>query len=319
VRRRAEARVEPARGGLFNRFGQSGRSNLERRQPKQLGSDPLPEPYDVRAPFVESVLEALLADRRLDRSDAIVAICAGLAERDLFARMNFSNVVITNLDERVTAGDQFAPFEWSNQDAHNLTFDDESFDFGFVADGLHHCGSPHRAVLELYRVSRKGIIVIESRDSLLMRTANQLNLSPRYELEAVIGNQFHWGGLNNTEIPNYIYRWTEADFKKMIRSFNPVGEHTFRFFYGLNLPYENAKNTKNNVKLYAVRIVDPILRVLTRVFRKQCNTLAMIALKPPIPDGLWPWLKFERGKIVFNREYARERFRGGGGSASAKC
>jgi ubiquinone/menaquinone biosynthesis C-methylase UbiE len=47
-----------------------------------------------------------------------------------------------------------------------MAFDDNSFDFAIVHNGLHHCYSPHRGLLELYRVSRQGILVFEPRDTL---------------------------------------------------------------------------------------------------------------------------------------------------------
>jgi SAM-dependent methyltransferase len=262
----------------------------------------------MRTPFTESVLKKLLADGTIAPSDTFIAVCAGDCEQDIFSRLAFRDVMITNIDESGT-GDRFPPFKWSYQDAHNLEFEDNSFDFAFVTDGLHHCSSPHRAVLEMYRVARKGIIVIESRNSLLMRTANRLGLSPEYELEAVVGSECKRGGVDNTEIPNYIYRWTEPDFTKAIRSFNPLGKHTFRFFYGLNLPYELAGWKKSNLKLYVITVVDPLLRAFTRIFKKQCNTLAMIALKPHIPEDLWPWLKVQNGKVVFNTDYANRDFK----------
>ena len=262
----------------------------------------------MRVSFVETVLEELLQEGILDRSHSVVAVCAGPTERDVFAKLGFSDVTITNLDERLTAN-EIAPFRWSRQDAERLSYEDESFDFVFVADGLHHCASPHRALLEMYRVSRRGIIAIESRDSLLMRTAVRLGLTPEYELEAVVGNDFRWGGLNNSQIPNYIYRWTEAEFKKTIKSVDPTGEHTFRFFYGLNLPYEQARMKKSPVKLAVVVATDSILRGLTRVFEKQRNTLGMVALKPRLPDDRWPWLAEADGELVFDREYANRHFR----------
>lgn len=262
----------------------------------------------MRVSFVERVLEQLLDDRVLNRSDTIVAVCAGQAERDLFLRLGFRDVVITNLDERLPES-ECAPYSWSREDAESLSFEEGSFDFAFVADGLHHCASPHRALLEMYRVSQKGLIAIESRDNLLMRVANRLGLSPEYEVEAVVGNEYTWGGLNNTHIPNFVYRWTESDFRKTINSFNPVGKHTFRFFHGLNLPYEQARMKRSTVKLGIILLSDLLLRGLTRVFRRQRNTLGMVALKPQLPEDLWPWLKMTDGKIVFNREYATSRFK----------
>jgi SAM-dependent methyltransferase len=258
--------------------------------------------------FTDTVLRELLEDGTLSPSDSIVAVCAGVRDRDVFVRCGMRNVVITNINEH-HASDDFAPFEWRRQDAQQLDLEDDSFEFAFVADGLHHCSSPHRALLEMYRVARKGIIVVESRDSLLMRTANRLGLSPTYEVEAVVGSDFSSGGVDNSDVPNYIYRWTEADFKKALCAFNPRGRHTFRFFYGLNLPYELAGWKKSSVKLKVIKASDLVLRGLTRVFKKQCNTLAMVALKPRVPDDLWPWLKVENGGISFAREYARRHFK----------
>jgi SAM-dependent methyltransferase len=260
----------------------------------------------MRMEFADTVLRELLNDGTMTPSETIVAVCAGERDRDVFERCGFSNVLITNINEH--AGDD-PRFEWSRQDAQQLDQDDDSFEFAFVADGLHHCRSPHRALLEMYRVARRGIIVIESRDSVLMRTANRLGLSPTYEVEAVVGSGFSGGGVNNTDVPNYIYRWTEADFEKALRAFDPRGRQTFRFFYGLNLPYELAGWKKSSLKLKVIKATDPLLRGLTRLFKKQCNTMAMVALEPRVPDDLWPWLKAENGRVVFAREYAAEHFK----------
>jgi SAM-dependent methyltransferase len=262
----------------------------------------------MRTSFTESVLNELLGDGTMARLDSIVAVCAGVREREVFLRCGFQDVTITNIDD-IDSSDRFPPFNWSYQDAQDLNYDDDSFDFAFVTDGLHHCSSPHRAMLEMYRVARRGIIVIESRNSLLMRLANRFGLSPEYEVEAVVGSEFKSGGVDNTDIPNYIYRWTESDFEKTIRSFNPMGKHDFRFFYGLNLPYELATWKKSSMKFYAIKVADPLLRGYTRVFKRQCNTLAMIALKPRIPDDLWPWLRLQNGKVVFDTEYAGQHFK----------
>jgi SAM-dependent methyltransferase len=259
------------------------------------------------------VLSDLLDDGVVTPSDSILTVCAGSGERDLFARLEFTDVLITNLDDRIPDGDPFDPFAWKRCDAQDLKLPDDSFDFAFVADGLHHCSSPHRALLEMYRVARKGLIVVESRDNLLMRIAARAGLTPEYEVEAVVDNEFRWGGVDNTSIPNYIYRWTESEFKKTINSFNPAGRHRFRFFYGLNLPFEQAKMKKSSAKLHAIRVAEPLVKGFTGLFRKQRNTLAMVALKPRVPHDLWPWLTTSRGAIEPDRDYARAHFRSAAG------
>jgi SAM-dependent methyltransferase len=261
----------------------------------------------MRTPFVESVLTTLMSDAELRVSDSILAVCAGSAERDLFVRLGLLNSVISNVDDRMTRA-QFEPLDWSYEDATNLTFPDGSFDFALVADGLHHTSAPHRAMLEMYRVARRGIVVIESRDNLLTRLASRLGLSSEYEVEAVIDNDFRQGGLDNTDVPNYVYRWTESEFTKTIRSFDPIGRHGFRFFYALNLPYERTELNRNELKARVLGLADPVLGLVTRVFKKQCNSFAMVALKPRIPDDLWPWLALDDGRVHFNRGYASGRF-----------
>jgi ubiquinone/menaquinone biosynthesis C-methylase UbiE len=44
------------------------------------------------------------------------------------------------------------------QDAENLSYDDRAFDLVVVHAGLHPCYSPHRALLEMYRVARRCVV-----------------------------------------------------------------------------------------------------------------------------------------------------------------
>jgi SAM-dependent methyltransferase len=261
----------------------------------------------MRTSLAQTVLSELLADGTISRPDTVIAVCAGEREHELFTMYDFEDVVISNIYEQEHI-DWSASYTWSYQDAQSLSYEDGSFDFAFVADGLHHCSSPHRAMLEMYRVARKGIIVIESRRSLLMQIANRLGLSPEYEVEAVVGSELERGGVDNSAIPNYIYRWTEDELMRAIKSYDPRGRHRVRFFYELNLPYELADWKKSKFKLNVVRVVDPVIRGFTHVFKKQCNTLAMVVLKPAIPRDLWPWLRLEGDEVVFNPAYADRHY-----------
>ncbi len=49
-----------------------------------------------------------------------------------------------------------------------------------------------------------GILAFEARDSLLMRIVTKLNLAQEYEHAAVFYNNCSHGGVNNTQIPNYV-------------------------------------------------------------------------------------------------------------------
>jgi hypothetical protein len=166
-----------------------------------------------------------------------------------------------------------------------LQSQDQQFDWVFVSDGLHHCSRPHAALLEMYRVCKKGIIVVESRDNLLMRLATRLGIADEYEVRAVRTNGGHSGGVDNTSVPNYVFRWTERELKKTLRSFDPSGPQAFRFYSTVSIPD---------------RLTNPILRgVAERVaqrFKSRGNTFAMVATRP---SAVWPWLEVRDGDVVF--------------------
>lgn len=51
--------------------------------------------------------------------------------------------------------------EFSNQDMGALSFEDESFDFVFIKESLHHMSAPYKGLYEMLRVAKKGVILIE--------------------------------------------------------------------------------------------------------------------------------------------------------------
>jgi ubiquinone/menaquinone biosynthesis C-methylase UbiE len=138
------------------------------------------------------VLAKLLHSGRIKTNDRILVVCGGSLDREKLLAAGFSDVTISNLDTQQQGN--LTPYQWSLQDAENLSFPDDAFDFAIVHMGLHHCFSPHRALLEMLRVSRRGALVFENRDSFLLNVAKTLGYTVDYELEAVTANQFVAGG-----------------------------------------------------------------------------------------------------------------------------
>ena len=182
-----------------------------------------------RAGFYGRVLERLLADGLLRRDMTVLVVAGGSADGDALRSLGFERVTISNLDER-SERSLLEPYPWLREDAENLSLADESVDVAIVSAGLHHCRSPHRALLELYRVSRVAAIAIESRDSALMRLAVRLHAVDDYELGAVAAHGLESGGVANTSTPNFIYRWTEREVEKTLASYAPHVRHRVRYF-----------------------------------------------------------------------------------------
>ena len=66
-----------------------------------------------------------------------------------------------------------------------------------------------------------------------------MNWSEEYELSAVKKN-INTGGVDNTNVPNYVYRWTEREIIKLIKSYKPEINHKIYFDYGYQLKFTNS-------------------------------------------------------------------------------
>jgi SAM-dependent methyltransferase len=227
-----------------------------------------------REGFYRRVLASLVDEGRLARSSRVLVVAGGALDRTALEESGFTDITITNLDPK--PGEEL-------QDAESLTYDDDEFDFAIISAGLHHCASPHRALLELYRVGRLGLLALEARDSLLMRAAQRIGVVDEYELTAVAANEFRSGGVRNTSTPNYVYRWTEREVVKTISSAAPGVRHRFIWFREFELPVSVLDASGRS----AWRRAALPLRAVTRLFPRQANLFAFAVFR----CGLQPWMR----------------------------
>jgi SAM-dependent methyltransferase len=66
-------------------------------------------------------------------------------------------------------------------DAENLPFADGQFDIVAVHDGLHHLEHPDRAIREMARVARKGVLIMDPAHAALTRVAVKLGIAEDVE------------------------------------------------------------------------------------------------------------------------------------------
>ena len=266
--------------------------------------DSVPSYFD----FYLRIIKTLLDRRIVTQSMSVLVVCGGQTDKKLFQELGFGNVTISNLDSRMT-GTDFLPYEWISQDAEALAFPDNSYDVVVVCAGLHHCPSPHRALLEAYRVAKRCAVAVEARDGFLSRIAARLGVVDEYEITAVVGNDCKFGGVRNTAIPNYIYRWTEREVTKTIASYAPYALPKVLWFHEFKPPLEILKVRKTVKGLLIVYAAYPALWLITKVFKSQCNFFGFAVLKPEMSKDLFPWIRIENDRPAINAEWARERFK----------
>ncbi|MCC7083716.1 MAG: methyltransferase domain-containing protein [Pirellulales bacterium] len=257
-----------------------------------------------------SFYEHVVASWIPDRDASILVVGGGKNDRDVLAGLSFRKVVISNLDERMVGNeDEFAPFQWAYQNAENLSYKAGEFDYVVVHAALHHCASPHRALLEMYRVARRAAIVIESRDSRLMSLLVKFRFTDVYEPTAVYYNDCKFGGVNNTDIPNFVYRWTEHEIEKTIASYAPHAKHRIHYRYASDIPHLTSVQKKRGLRGMVLAVAAPAYKLFAWLFPKQQNLFAWKIEKPTLPEDLMDWISLASdGSMKFNKAWGDQRY-----------
>lgn len=157
-------------------------------------------------------LNRLISENTLQKQGSVLVVCGGPYDEIVLRAARLKNVLISAIKKQKTKYYKFQII-----DAQKIPYRDKAFDYVIVHAGLHHCRSPHAALLEMYRVARKGVLVFEAQDNLFTRILCKLNLAQDYEFAAVSKTK---GGVNDTKHANYVYRWSKRDVEKTIRSYD---------------------------------------------------------------------------------------------------
>lgn len=85
-------------------------------------------------------------------------------------------------------------------DSEDLLFPNNSFDIVTVHDGLHHLNNPKKAVMEMARVAKKGVVIIEPAEAFITKISIFVGISKIFE-----------------EVGNYVYRFKNYELEKWLR------------------------------------------------------------------------------------------------------
>lgn len=198
-------------------------------------------------------------------------------------------------------------------DAERIDSFDASFDLIFAHEVLHHCRSPHSALCEMLRVARKHVVLLEPNGSFMMRALAWMGLSFPYEIFSVVGHGYEAGGVRDSCVPNFIYRWTASEVRKTVSSY--LAEYLFMVhpypYWDFNVDAEELSKRKETRIQAITAVIKPetllaVLRALQTVLnrvpilRRQGNKFFCCIEKT---QELRPWLAAQDGKIMFNSDF----------------
>ncbi|MDC3308436.1 class I SAM-dependent methyltransferase [Candidatus Pelagibacter sp.] len=191
-----------------------------------------------------------------NKNSHILVLGAGSLDREIFLRLGYKNVTFSNIENSDEKKLNFY------ENIHDIKLKDNSYEYCIAHACIHHSSKPHLAILELFRVCSKGSLIIEANDSFISRVACKLKLSEEYELSAVKKN-ITTGGVDNTSVPNYVYRWTEREVIKLMKSFRPDLKLKIFFDYS------------SHIKFTQSRIIRIFFDIFFLIFPKQKNLLSI--------------------------------------------
>ena len=256
----------------------------------------IPEQDNQSEAFYVEVLQAALRDGALRQDDRVLVVCGSVRDEASLREAGLRNFEMSNIGGDVEV------------DVENLPYEDGSYDAVIVHSGLHHCASPHRGLLEMYRVAKRCVVLFEPAENLVTRLGQKLGIGQTYEFAAVQGNRLECGGWRNTSAPNWVYRFNDSEIRQTINCAAPFGPHRFHFHYRTRIPWRQLRARRNKLPLVMATVAAPLLRVLDAIGPVASNNLAAVIVKPDLPGEKFPWLE-QRGKEwVADRHWFGERF-----------
>lgn len=131
---------------------------------------------------------------------------------------------------------------YSVENAENLSFDDNSFDFVFSKECLHHLPRPYLGIYEALRVARKGVFFIEPAEAPLVHRPRSIIKTLAFLFADMVLKQRSSSVRNQVkrrsvireyqneweEVGNYLFRLSQREIEKIAHALN-YGFCAFRF------------------------------------------------------------------------------------------
>lgn len=264
----------------------------------------------------EKALRKCVYSMELDLLSDVLVVGGSAEDGRTLQRIGFSRVTLSNLldprpSEQADLDD--AEMRTVRLDAEAMELPDNSYDLVLAHEVLHHCRSPHKALLEMLRVSRRHVILLEPNNSVAMRIFLRLRFSFPYELPAVIASGFQTGGVRDSSIPNYIYRWNARDVYQTTASYlteSEFGLYT-QAYWDFNVDEAELRRRSETRIKNVTKILSPrVFLTGLHGFQSVVNQMPWLARQGNKFFGciqkkseLKPWLVRRGDEIKFDADY----------------
>ena len=104
--------------------------------------------------------------------------------------------------------------EYAKENAEALSFADASFDFVFCKESYHHFPRPMKALYEMLRVARKGVVLVEPNDPLNIQSAiGMISRAAKNAIKRALGRRTDAHDFE--ELGNYVFTISRREMVKV--------------------------------------------------------------------------------------------------------
>lgn len=213
------------------------------------------------------------------KGSTVLTICDGRGVEASYLKSNGLYVTATDLFTGHLNNAKKYGFidKYAKQNAEELTFADEEFDWGFVKAGLHHLPRPAIGIYELLRISKKGVFILEGHDGFWLSMIRE-KLFPNRDWETS---------------GNYVYRFKKREVMKICLGLDmPCFAIKTTF-----LPWSSAQEKiKHGSLSYKIRHL--FYKCLNYFFSSQGNLFTVIIFKVMLKENQKKVLEKQGFKII---------------------
>jgi len=254
----------------------------------------------------------------IDTNKKLLVIGGSCQDVELLKCAGFNDITLSNFqseleEEQEPHTDLSAKVKLLAIDAEQIDLPDGSFDCVFAHEVLHHCRSPHRALCEMLRVASRHVVLLEPNDSLSMRALTWAGFSFPFEIFSVVYHEYQAGGVRDSCVPNFIYRWNANEVRKTVSSY--LAEYLFQAhaypYWDFNVD-EKELAMRKETRIHAITSIigAKTFLVVLRTIQKALNAIPVLRRQGnkffcciEKTGQLRPWLIAEGSKIAFNPRF----------------
>lgn len=155
---------------------------------------------------------------------------------------------------------------FSMQNAEQLSYGDDQFDYLLCKEAYHHFPRPYAALYEMIRVAKKGIVVIEPQDPVSKMPGLLFFLNIFSAVKSKFANLLWKNRFSYEPVGNFVYKISEREMEKFAAGLN-LPLVAFKkinpnfYFKGADDIVCSLKNTKFRKVYFKKKLIDALVKI----------------------------------------------------------